>query len=427
MSGATLLTIDLDGTSDGASYPAHIHKNSAAESGAIAIDGSTGISQTHIESFNDGSAVKYSDLLNYDGYINVHLSATDLGTLVAQGDIGANELTGKTKDYTLGSKSDPTIMGVATFSQRKDSTALVELKLDSTTAGGSHPAHIHMNSAAESGAIVIDLASVDGTTGYSATQVDAFNDGSAVTYSALLNYDGYINVHLSSQNLGVLIAQGDIGANELTGNTKEYALGPVSDPAIMGTALFSERKDGSTLVALDIEGTSAGNSHPAHIPMNTAAESGAIVIDLTAVDGATGMSATQVAALNDDSPVTYADLLQYDGYINVHASASDLGTLLAQGDIGQNELTGDSATYILREVSDAAIKGAASFKARANGETLVTLELIGTVAGNMHPAHIHAGSVADAPGAIVIDLTSVDGSTGISKTNVWRLIMMKPL
>jgi ribonuclease PH len=46
------------------------------------------------------------------------------------------------------------------------------------------------------------------------------------------------------------------------------------------------------------------------------------------------------------------------------------------------------------------------------------LALVGTVSEGLHPAHIHAGSVADAPGAIVIDLIDVAGTTGLSKTNV---------
>ncbi|WP_051907887.1 CHRD domain-containing protein [Flavimarina sp. Hel_I_48] len=422
-SGATLLTIALDGTPDGASHPAHIHTNSAAETGGIVIDlkavnGTSGMSMTHIESFNDGTAVDYSDLLNYDGYINVHLSADNLATLVAQSDIGANELTGETKEYVLGSVSDPDIMGSATFSQRKDGSALVELNLEGTTDGNSHPAHIHMNSAAETGAIAIDLKEVDGATGRSATQVEAFNDGTSIGYEGLLEYDGYINVHASLADITTLLAQGDIGVNELTGNTKEYALGSVSNPDISGTATFSERMDGTTLVELNLEGTSDGNAHPAHIHMNTAAETGDIVIDLKDVDGATGMSATQVEAFNDDTAVEYAALLEYDGYINVHESSLNITTLLAQGDIGQNELTGSKQSYILNDVSNPAISGVASFAERVNGETLVTLSLNGTSSGSLFPAHIHAGSVAEAPGDIVITLSSVVGATGLSKTNV---------
>jgi hypothetical protein len=45
----------------------------------------------------------------YNGYINFH--ATELNVLVAQGDIGQNELTGISKAYSLGSVAVPTIDG----------------------------------------------------------------------------------------------------------------------------------------------------------------------------------------------------------------------------------------------------------------------------------------------------------------------------
>ncbi len=68
---------------------------------------------------------------------------------------------------------------------------------------------------------------------------------------------------------------------------------------------------------------------------------GDIAITLTSVDGATGMSLTNVSMTDgtDDeeaTAVSYDDLITYDGYINVHASADDLATLAAQGDIGAN-------------------------------------------------------------------------------------------
>jgi hypothetical protein len=39
-------------------------------------------------------------------------------------------------------------------------------------------------------------------------------------------------------------------------------------------------------------------------------------------------------------------LLDFDGYINVHLSADKLATLVAQGDIGQNDLTDVSKVYV---------------------------------------------------------------------------------
>jgi len=44
-----------------------------------------------------------------------------------------------------------------------------------------------------------------------------------------------------------------------------------------------------------------------------------------------------VEMLDDETPFSYQDVLEVDGYINVHLSADDLATLVAQSNIGSNE------------------------------------------------------------------------------------------
>ena len=420
---STVVNLKLDNTPSGGMHPAHIHFNTAAEGGDIAldlvtVDGDTGESSTPITTLNDGTAITYDELLAYDGYINVHLSADDLGTLVAQGDIGQNELTDSSKEYALGSISDPEISGTATFTKRVNGEALAVIELENTPEDGTHPAHIHMNTAAESGAIVFSFIAVDGTTGISKTNVAMLDDGTAFGYDDVLEYDGYINVHRSIEEIAILIAQGDIGQNELTTDAKIYSLGSFDVEGIQGTATFTKRVNGEALAVLELENTPEDGMHPAHIHMNTAAESGAIVLSFAVVNGATGISKTNVAMLDNGTVFGYEDVLGYDGYINVHLSADELSTLVAQGDIGQNELTGESKQYELGPISDPTIFGTADFAERVNGETLVTIALQGTIAGSIHPAHIHMGSVAEAPGAIIIGLESVNGDSGLSKTNV---------
>ena len=417
-----VITIDLQGTQSGENHPAHIHANTAAETGDIvldlnAVDGATGISETVVNKLNDGTPFDYEDLISLDGYVNVHESASNLGTLVAQGDIGQNELTGDTEQYVLGSVSNPAISGMASFAKRINGETLVTVSLDGTNDGDLHPSHIHANSAAQGGGIVIDLNDIDGTTGESKTNISQRNDATAITYDELINFNGYLNVHLSSAALGTLIAQGDIGQNELTGDKKDYPLGPVSNPAISGTASFEKRKNGTALVTVALTGTTAGNSHPSHIHANSAAQGGGIVIDLKNIDGATGISRTSVTQLNAGTPITYDELLNFNGYLNVHLSAAALGTLVAQGDIGQNELTGDNKVYTLNSVSDTAISGTATFAKRKNGKAMITISLIGTTAGGDHPSHIHANSAAQG-GGIKLDLKNISGATGKSVTSV---------
>jgi hypothetical protein len=416
-----VITIELDGLQPGGSHPSHIHANTAAETGDIildlnAVDGTTGRSETILNTLNDGSPLTYEDLLSLDGYVNVHESASNLGTLIAQGDIGQNELTGDTEEYNLGPVSNPAISGVATFAKRVNGETLVTVALDGTTDGDVHPSHIHANSAAQGGGIVIDLNDVDGTTGESHTNISQRNDGTAITYDEMINFNGYLNVHLSSSVLGTLIAQGDIGQNELTGDKKEYPLGPVSNPAISGKATFEKRKNGTTLVTVALTGTTTGNSHPSHIHANSAAQGGGIVIDLKNIDGATGISRTSVTQLNSGPAITYDELLNFNGYLNVHLSSASLATLIAQGDIGQNELTGDNKVYTLNPVSDPAISGTVTFAKRKNGNAMITISLTGTTAGGDHPAHIHANSAAQG-GGIVLDLKNVSGATGKSVTS----------
>lgn len=323
------------------------------------------------------------------------------------------ELTGNMEEYTLVSVSNPSINGTVTFAERDDGQTVITIQLMGTSSGSMHPAHIHASSAAKGGSIVLDLSDVNGADGKSETVVNALNDGTPVSYDELLNFDGFVNVHLSSSELGTLIAQGDIGGNELTGDRKEYTMMPVLDPGVSGKAIFEKRKKGTTLVTVDLEGTIAGETHASHFHVNTIAEGGSIVINLKSVDGTTGFAQTSVDALNDGTPITYEELLEFNGYINVHKGSS----FVAQVDIGQNELTGDTKVYTLNELGGSGVSGTATFAKRKNGKTQVTLALEGTVEGGDHPAHIHTNSAAEG-GPIAIDLKNVNGATGRSVTSV---------
>ncbi|WKN31050.1 CHRD domain-containing protein [Porifericola rhodea] len=423
--GFTKATITLENTPNGGSHPAHIHQNTAAEGGGIAIsfnpvNGSTGVSVTNIRSFDDGGEVMYDDLLEYDGYVNVHLSADNLGTVVSQGDIGQNELNGNEITYTLFERAVDGISGEITFAERNNKEVLATIMLEGTPEGGSHPAHIHQNSYVESGAIALTFNPVNGTTGMSKTNLTFFDNGDSAKYETIVDYDGYVNVHLSADALGTIVAQGDIGGNELTGESVTYDLGERAVEGISGTAILAERKNGNSLLTISLDGTPEGGQHPSHIHANTAAEGGGIVVSLSNVNGTTGISMTTIRQFDDGSEVSYADLLDYDGYINVHLSSNDLGTIVAQGDIGQNQLTGTSVSYPLAEVEGSGVSGTATFYERNSGYTLVMLDVEGTNALDNHPAHIHYNS-AEEGGEIAISLMNVVGEDGISRTNVVAL------
>ena len=423
--GEVLATIMLSGTPEGGMHPAHIHANTAAEGGDILlsftpVNGDSGISVTNFTTLDDGTSFSFADIDGLDAYVNVHLSASDLGTIVAQGDIGQNDLTGMTKTYDLGEKDVDGISGDVTFSERVNGEALAELMITGTPAGGMHPAHIHANTAAESGAILYTFTPVNGDTGMSVSNVAAFDDGSAFGYSDIEGLDAYVNVHLSADALGTIVAQGDIGQNDLTGTTKTYDLGEKDVAGISGDVTFSERVNGEALAELMITGTPAGGMHPAHIHANTAAESGAILYTFTPVNGDTGMSSTNLSTFDDGSNFEYSNIEDLDAYVNVHLSATQLGTIVAQGDIGQNDLTGDSKVYALADKDVPGISGTATFFKRVNGTALSILDIRNTLPGGMHPAHIHENDAVTG-GPIAFTFNPVNGDTGISNTQVEKL------
>ena len=242
----------------------------------------------------------------------------------------------ETEVYELRSVSDPNIEGTATFTELSDGATSVVISLEGTSPGASYPAHIHANTAAEGGGIVVSLNPINGTTGQSVTIVRETDDGRKLSFNELMEFDGYINVHLSENNLSTLVAQGDIGQNALTGESKQYTLTEKDSPGVSGVVLFEERKNGEALATISLTGTPEGGTHPAHIHANSAAMGGGVVYTFKPVNGTTGMSMSNVAALNDGTPFGYEDVLAYNGYVNVHLSPEQLATLIAQGDIGAN-------------------------------------------------------------------------------------------
>ncbi|MEW4922556.1 CHRD domain-containing protein [Algibacter sp. 2305UL17-15] len=245
---------------------------------------------------------------------------------------------GATKTYDLNSVTDPNISGKAKFIENQNGSTTVELQLTGTPAGGMHPAHIHFNTAAEGGGVAVTLGAVDGDTGFSTITFSKLDDDTDVTFQEILDFDGYINVHLSTTELSTIVAQGDIGENELTGTSKVYTLNEKDVTGISGTATFHERVNGEALAILDILNTPAGGMHPAHIHTGSIATApGSIMFTFNPVDGDTGMSMTNVSELDDETDFDYDDVLTVDGYINIHLSAAQPEIIVAQGNVGANE------------------------------------------------------------------------------------------
>lgn len=233
--------------------------------------------------------------------------------------------------YQLPVKDQLGVSGTVTFTQVSSTITVVDITVTGADAT-SHPAHIHNNSAVEGGSIAISLNDV--VNGKSSTTVTALDNGTIISYNQLIAFDGYVNVHESSTNLTTIIAQGDIGGNALTSTSKSYALDTVGVFGVSGTALFSKRVNGNTLVSIVVSGAIAGNSYPTaiHLGSVTTVGGGPVTKTLNSVDG-TGKSFSTIRTLDDGTPATYDNLMVYDGYIAILQSAVSPVTV-CQGNIG---------------------------------------------------------------------------------------------
>lgn len=115
-----------------------------------------------------------------------------------------------------------------------------------------------------------------------------------------------------------------------------YNLNTLDGSGVSGTVTFRKIDAASTLVIIQLTGTKAGDSHPAHIHANAAAMGGPIVVDFNPVDGASGRSETTLTRLNDGTPINYEGLIAYNGHVNVHKSVAEISIMIAQGNIGAN-------------------------------------------------------------------------------------------
>ena len=241
------------------------------------------------------------------------------------------------------------VAGTVTFWEAGPDQTVVTLELDEGATGASvaHPAHIHNNSASDGGDIAIYLTPIDGSGG-GGTSARLVNQ----SFDELANFNGYVNIHESVDNLGTVVSQGNIGANapgtlaaglDLVDNQRSetYPLdanmndGAVAPNGIPGSVQFLELTSDLTFAQVSLDtgngATGASVSHPAHIHNGSAGSGGGIEYYLSPVDGSDS-DARSGKLVN----ASYDTLVGFDGYVNVHESVANLGDVVSQGNVGAN-------------------------------------------------------------------------------------------
>lgn len=205
----------------------------------------------------------------------------------------------------------------------------------------------------------------------------------------------------------------------ITGKNHLYELQSTTTQNIDGHAKIRERFDGSTQLELVLENTSPTQTYPAYIHFNNALDGGGVAITLTPVDGQSKSSVTEISNLDSGTPITYQELLEFDGHLIIQA-ATDPGVVVVQADIGKNALTGKFAQYTLQPADIEGANGLLTVQERESGFSLITVEIEGGIPGKQHPVTLNYGSIFQQAG-IAGKLNPVDGTQGVSRTNLERL------
>jgi uncharacterized surface protein with fasciclin (FAS1) repeats len=167
----------------------------------------------------DGSSAltvegEYLNFTVADGAVKVNdatVTAADIaatnGTVHVIDTVLVPPLLGKPKigaiRYPVSAANDSGITGIVIVKgDTRNST--VTVLLQGTPEGGKHPMHFHAGNCDSNGDVVVPLNDLDGTTGTSRTVV-------AVPYGAIVGGDHYLNVHLSADDMGTIVACGEVG------------------------------------------------------------------------------------------------------------------------------------------------------------------------------------------------------------------------
>ncbi|WP_292946633.1 hypothetical protein [Olleya sp. UBA1516] len=240
--------------------------------------------------------------------------------------------------FNIEAFGDSNIFGTIEYFKNSNSTITIEVNLVGTETNQFYPAKIAFDTAADydgaNSQVAINLVPIDGNSGKSRTTFSKLEDGTTISYEALLDFDGNIVIN-QSETSNVIVTQSDIGQNILTTNTFSYPLSEVDVSDISGTITFTERVNGEALAEISLIGSPEGGVHPAHIHSGSVATApGAIAFTFNPV--VSRISKTNVAQLDNGTPFGFDDVFTVNGYVNVHLSATNLGVILAQGNIGAN-------------------------------------------------------------------------------------------
>lgn len=243
------------------------------------------------------------------------------------------------EDYTLTTIGSAGVSGTIAFKKETNGTRIA-INLVGADPASTYTAALFQRTVVAPGPLAISLGSIPGNTGKLDTLIQKLDNGVAISFTELVNFDGHINIRESGE-AGRNVAQADIGSNVFTGKSRTYALDTVHSSGIKGTLTLQERKNNNTLATLTLNGinTTTGvlSTYPAGIYTGKAADTiGTIAITLGDADPATGKLVKNITVKDDSTALKFSDLVTFDGHVSVQEKSTLGSIVVAQGNIGQH-------------------------------------------------------------------------------------------
>lgn len=239
-------------------------------------------------------------------------------------------------------------------------TSLVVLSLNGA-AGKMRPAHLHRGNCGSGGGIVVPLEPVNPETGLSVTVTTA-------SFTDMTTNDYYLNVHASSDDLGTLIACGEVGANakgvmssegsaaETTTSSSQSATMPagsktktgvkaeefetqiptaaygifaVGGSGISGQVQVSGQVEGGTRIALSLTGAEARKTYPTELRSGDCGPDGTLLRQLNDFP----LGVVDPGASETTTTLSFEEIVEANNYLTIYA-ADGSGTVIACGEVG---------------------------------------------------------------------------------------------
>ena len=140
-----------------------------------------------------------------------------------------------------------------------------------------------------------------------------------------------------------------------------YEFSSVEDDNARGFVQITDYGLGAISIVINARGVPARRDFPAHFHSGDCGSGGDVVVPLNDVDGATGLSVTF-------STATFDDVVNGNHYLNIHASADNMGSILACGEIGLG-VEGVEGGIKVMAAEDASMMNETSAESTASDQT----------------------------------------------------------